>query len=316
MIEVKSLKKSYGRVKAVNNLSFEVRPGEIVAFVGPNGAGKSTTLKVLSTYLQPDSGLVTVNGIDVMRDPFAVRMMIGYQPETSIMYEGMRVDKFLKFIGRAHWLRGAKLKENFDWVVSKCRLEDVLHKRIGQCSKGYHRRITMAMALIHNPDILLLDEPTHGLDPLQVITLREFIMSLKAGKAILFSSHIIQEVEAICDRVLIINDGVLLSDGTPNETAIRIGRPPVAELEAEAPADDLREALENLKYGALKDFRQTAPSGVHAEIQLSTDGLKNEIEQLAAERNWTINSYTERRIELERIFADLVKKSEMGSESS
>ena len=309
MIDVQAVRKSYGAVLAVDNVSFAVKPGEIVAFVGPNGAGKSTVLKMLSTYLPPDAGKILVSGCDAVRDPLAVRRNIGYLPENNILEEGMRVDKFLRFVGKAHWLKGARLKEKFDWVVDRCRLEEVLYKRIGECSKGYHRRIALAIAIIHDPPVLLLDEPSHGLDPLQVMALRDFILSLKTDKAILFSTHIIQEVVAICDRVLIINDGVLLADGTLAGIAIAAGRPPAATCGIDAPPAELRVALAQLKLGGVKSFEETGPNSAQVEMTILDTGFRKELDTMLDSKGWALKFFDEHPLDLEEIFAEIIRKS-------
>jgi ABC-2 type transport system ATP-binding protein len=198
----------------VDRVSFEVGPGEIVGFLGPNGAGKSTLLKMMSTWLPPTSGHIRIAGHDVVSEPLAVRRSLGYLPEHNSLYEGMRVDRFLRFMGRARGLRGAHLAERIAWGVDACTLETVLAKRVEQCSKGFRQRIGVAAALLHDPPVLLLDEPTHGLDPLQVVAFREFLRGLREERAILFSSHILSEVTTISERLLVIHHGHLLADTT------------------------------------------------------------------------------------------------------
>lgn len=217
MIQVRDLTKRYGRTAAVKDISFDVGEGEIVGFLGPNGAGKSTVLKTLSTWLPPSAGEVRIHGHDVVAEPLAVRRSLGYLPEHNALYEGMRVRDLLAFLGRARGLGGALLKQRLEWVTESCHLSDVLGLRVEQCSKGYRQRVGLAGALIHDPPVILLDEPTHGLDPLQVVAFREFLHSLRQGRAILFSSHILSEVAAICERVLIIHQGSLIADANCNE---------------------------------------------------------------------------------------------------
>ena len=212
MIRVDHVTKYYGSTLAVDDVSFEVGVGEIVGFLGPNGAGKSTVLKMISTWLPPTSGTVTVGGYDVTRRPLDVRRVLGYLPEHNALYDGMRVDRFLRFMGRMRGLGGARLRDRTDWVVDACSLEAVLKKRVSECSKGYRQRIGVAASLIHDPPVIVLDEPTHGLDPLQVAAFRDFVLGLREGRAILFSSHVLSEVNAISERLLIINHGVLLAD--------------------------------------------------------------------------------------------------------
>ena len=212
MIRVDNVTKWYGPTLAVDSVSFEVKPGEVVGFLGPNGAGKSTVLKMISTWLPPTSGRVTVAGHDTARAPLAVRRTLGYLPEHNALYDGMRVRAFLEFVGRVRGLEGDRLAARFDWTADRCALHAVLAKRIHQCSKGYRQRIGVAAAIIHDPQVVVLDEPTHGLDPIQVVAFREFVLEMRQDRAILFSSHILGEVMSISDRVLIINHGKLLAD--------------------------------------------------------------------------------------------------------
>ena len=225
MISVESVTRRYGTLTAVDNVSFAVEKNEIVGFVGPNGAGKSTMLKMLSTFLLPTSGKITVAGLDALTEPLAVRRKIGYLAGDTPLYQGMRVDKFLRFIGRARGLRKTDLEQRFSTTVQVCGLEPVLLQRVNQCSTGFRQRIGLATALIHDPPVLLLDEPTHGFDPLQVMAFRKMLQGLRAERAILFSTHIIADVEAISDRVLIIHQGRLLGAGRIAEMATAAGLP-------------------------------------------------------------------------------------------
>jgi ABC-2 type transport system ATP-binding protein len=212
MVQLEEATKWFGPTLAADAVSFEIRAGEIVGFLGPNGAGKSTVLKMISTWLSPSSGKIQVGGREVGEEPLAVRRVLGYLPEHNALYDSMRVDRFLAFMGRMRGLGREVLEERLDWVRRKCDLPAVWRKRIEHCSKGYRQRIGLAAALIHDPEVLLLDEPTHGLDPLQVVAFRELIRELQPGRAILFSSHILAEVIAICGRLLIIQHGRLLAD--------------------------------------------------------------------------------------------------------
>ena len=230
MITVESVTKTYGTLKAVDDVSFEVAGGEIVGFVGPNGAGKSTMLKMLSTYLYPTLGRISVAGFDVVEEPLEVRRRIGYLSGDTPLYRDMRVDEFLRFIGHARGLRNADLERHFDETVDLCGVGDVLAMRVDQCSTGFRQRIGLATALIHDPPILLLDEPTHGFDPLQVLVFREMLRELSRNRVILFSTHIIQEVAALGDRVVIIHNGRLLADDRPEGLSEKTGRP-VNDLE-------------------------------------------------------------------------------------
>ncbi len=213
MITVDSVSKSFGSFTAVDKVSFSLEKDQIVGFVGPNGAGKSTLMRMLATYLHPTGGSMQVCGLDVAKDALAVRQRVGYLPGDTPLYKEMQVDRLLHFVGQAHGLSGKHLKDRMQWVVEACSLTTVLKKRVKECSTGFRKRIGLATALIHDPAVILLDEPTHGLDPLQVVALRELLMSLRKGRTILLSSHIISEVDAISDRLLIIHQGKLLADG-------------------------------------------------------------------------------------------------------
>ncbi|MBI3819917.1 MAG: ATP-binding cassette domain-containing protein [Planctomycetes bacterium] len=219
MIEVDQVTKRYGPVTAVDGVSFKIEPGEIVGFLGPNGAGKSTLLKMISTWLEPTAGHIRVAGHDTKAAPLAVRRSLGYLPEHNALYEGMRVDRFLAFVGAARGVTGAKYTERLEWVVEKCSLQLIMKKRVFQCSKGNKQRIGVAAALLHDPNVIILDEPTHGLDPLQVVAFRDFIREMHVGRSVLFSSHIVAEVLSISERILVIHYGKLLLDAKVTQLA-------------------------------------------------------------------------------------------------
>ena len=225
MIRVDSVTRRYGSLTAVDEVSFAVDQGEIVGFVGPNGAGKSTMLKMLSTFIHPTAGTISIDGLDVVEHPLAVRRRIGYLSGDTPLYQEMRVDKFLRFIARARGLEGDALQQGLAHAVELCGLEDVLTQRVKECSTGFRQRIGLATAMVHDPPVLLLDEPTHGFDPLQVLAFRDTLRSLSQDRAILFSTHIIGDVEAIADRVLIIHQGRLLGDGRVEQLAADAGIP-------------------------------------------------------------------------------------------
>lgn len=209
-IEVKNLVKIYGEQKAVNNISFKVNKGEIVGFLGPNGAGKSTTMKMITGYLQPSDGDALVCDVNVKADPLHTKQKIGYLPESNSLYYEMYVKEYLEFIAEVH--RVENKKEKISQVIQQVGLTPEAHKKIGQLSKGYKQRVGLAAALIHDPEVLILDEPTSGLDPNQIVEIRNVIKELGKNKTVLFSSHIMQEVQAICDRVIIINKGTIVAD--------------------------------------------------------------------------------------------------------
>jgi len=211
-IELKNLEKIYGSQKAVDDISFSLQKGEIVGFLGPNGAGKSTTFKILTGYMQPDNGFAYVCGMNVSDNPLAIRQKIGYLPESNALYVEMYVREYISFIAGVHKL--SQSKKAIDHVIEMTGLKAECTKKIGQLSKGYKQRVGLAAALVHNPEVLILDEPTSGLDPNQIVEIRNVIKEQGANKTVLFSSHVLQEVEAICDRIIIIHHGKIVANNT------------------------------------------------------------------------------------------------------
>ena len=216
-IQVTNLTKVYGTQRAVDGISFSLKPGEIVGFLGPNGAGKSTTMKILTGYLNSTSGTATVADFDVQQQAMPARRAIGYLPEHNPLYLDMYVREFLLFSGKLYGMRGSSLKSRVDEMISLCGLEVEKRKKIGQLSKGYRQRVGLAQSFLHDPAVLILDEPTTGLDPNQIQEIRELIRTAGHNKTVLFSTHIMQEVEALCDRVIIINKGRVVSDSSLEE---------------------------------------------------------------------------------------------------
>ena len=213
MIQVEHLTRRFGELVAVGDVSFAIEPGEIVGFLGPNGAGKSTLLRMLATYLAPSAGAIRIGGVDALADPLGARERTGYLPEHNPLFEGMRADRFLDFLGRVRGLAREERRRRIGWCSERLGLAAVLERPVSECSKGYRQRIGLAGALLHDPPVLLLDEPTHGLDPLQVVAFREFLHEIAAGRAVLFSSHILAEVAAISSRLLVLQQGRLILDG-------------------------------------------------------------------------------------------------------
>jgi ABC-2 type transport system ATP-binding protein len=221
LIEVSHLEKSFGEIRAVRDMSFQVGRGEVLGFLGPNGAGKSTTMKMITGFLEPDSGEVDVAGCRLSRDPVAVKAAIGYLPEGAPLYADMTTGAFLEFVGSMRGLRGQTLRERVAEVVEKVHLESVLEQNLETLSKGFRRRVGIAQAIIHDPPVLILDEPTDGLDPNQKHEVRELIASMAPSKAIVLSTHILEEVEAVCTRAMIIAAGAVVADNTPAELSAR-----------------------------------------------------------------------------------------------
>jgi ABC-2 type transport system ATP-binding protein len=221
MIEIRNLSKRYGALTAVNDISFSVSPGEVLGFLGPNGAGKSTTMKMITGFLAPTAGSISVCGHDVQDDPLAAKAVMGYLPEGAPSYGEMTVRKFLDFIADVRDLSGERRRARLDDVVARLQLESVLEQMIETLSKGFKRRVGLAQALLHDPQVLILDEPTDGLDPNQKHQVRALINDMAKDKIIVISTHILEEVDAVCNRAIIISGGKLLADATPKELAAR-----------------------------------------------------------------------------------------------
>lgn len=216
-ITVRDLTKNYGDQKAVDSISFDVKSGEILGFLGPNGAGKTTTMKIITCYMPQTSGTVEVDGLSTVDNSLDVRRKIGYLPENNPLYHEMNVIEYLEYAAQLHGMKRAQIAHRIREMVHVCGLEDVRHKDIGELSKGYRQRVGLAQAMIHEPDVLILDEPTSGLDPNQIVEIRNLIKQLGRAKTVILSTHILSEVQATCDRVLIINDGKIVADGTPEK---------------------------------------------------------------------------------------------------
>ena len=215
MLEVKDLKKDFGSFHAVKGISFSVKKGEVLGFLGPNGAGKSTTMRMITGFLPPTSGTAVICGHDIQQDPVGAKSCIGYLPEAAPSYRAMKVREFLEFIGSVRGFSGKALKEKVDAVIEKARLTGVASQTIETLSKGYRQRTCFAQAIIHDPAVLIMDEPTDGLDPNQKYTVREMIREMAAEKAIIISTHILEEVDAVCTRAIVIAGGEIKADGTP-----------------------------------------------------------------------------------------------------
>jgi len=249
MIQVESLTMHYGNIVALNEVSFEVPEGQILGLLGPNGAGKTTAMRILTTYLHPTRGTAKVHGLDILENPKEVRRLIGYLPETAPLYPEMQTHEYLRFVGEARGIQGKTLRARLDWVQEACQIKGIWKHALGEISKGYRQRVGLAQALIHDPKVIILDEPTSGLDPLQVIGVRHLIKELAHERTIIFSTHILQEVEVMADRIVIIHEGRVVAQGTQ------------ADLEAEVRArGEIKPAL-NLEDIFIA-FLKPAPGGI------------------------------------------------------
>lgn len=300
-ISIKNLSKNYGAQKAVNDISFNVNKGEIVGFLGPNGAGKSTTMKMITGYLQPDAGSINVSGINVEADVLGAKKKIGYLPEANPLYFEMYVREYLQFVAGVHNIKDAKPK--IEEIIKTVGLSTEAHKKIGQLSKGYKQRAGLAAALIHEPEVLILDEPTSGLDPNQIIEIRNVIKTLSKDKTVLFSSHILQEVEAICDRVIIINKGNIVADDSLKNLQKNDSNLQSVNVE-------FRESIAADKLAELKNVTGITQHTTN-NYQLTTtnpESVRKQLLQLSIDNNWNIVSLqNEGSSSLEEVFRKLTK---------
>src|SRR6184192_849204 len=278
MISVKDLSKRYARNTAVDHISFEVEKGQIIGFLGPNGAGKTTTMRMLTCFLPPSSGTATVAGFDVLEAPFEVKKRIGYLPEAPPLYLEMRTGEYLTFVGRLKGLFGADLQQRVDAVCERCAIGDVKKKLLGKLSKGYRQRVGLAQAIIHNPDVLILDEPTAGLDPKQINETRDLIRQLSGEHTIILSTHILPEVEQTCQQVIIINKGKLVAtDSVSNlQNRARGAESMLVEVASRVGALDttaVGERLEKVAGVRRVTFREKRQTGSTFEVENRKGGL-------------------------------------------
>ena len=311
MIQAEHLTMCYGPVVALDDVSFDVRPGEIVGLLGPNGAGKSTALKILTTYLHPTKGTAKVGGFDVIEEPLHVRRIIGYLPEILPLYMDMEVREYLYFVARARGLRGKQLRERIDAVLDACALRPMYRKIIRELSKGYKQRTGLAQALIHDPDIILLDEPTSGLDPHQILEVRHLIKELAKGKTVILSTHILQEVEATADRIVIINRGRIVGDGSLEDLRERAKTAERAQVTLQAPAEEAKRALANLNSVTRVEL-VGSHDGYNSFVLHARAGSEpwREAAELAHGHNWTLRELRDKPLSLEETFLALTKPAE------
>lgn len=297
-IVVENVSKLYGKQKALNEVSFEVKPGEIVGFLGPNGAGKSTMMKIITAYIPASEGAVKVCGMDVRKEPIKIKSLIGYLAEQNPLYYEMYVKEFLLFIAGIHKLD--KKKERVKEIIEKVGLGLEQHKKIGMLSKGYKQRVGLAQALLHDPEVLILDEPTSGLDPNQLKEIRALIKQIGQEKTVMLSTHIMQEVEAICDRVIIINLGQLVANDTVENIGSVLQSKEQIRVEFEASID--KKALESIK--GVTNVTQVNPNVWTIQHEPDVE-IRNQLFQLAVEKGTTVLTLQKEATKLEDIFKAL-----------
>ncbi len=304
MIEVTSLSKRFGELKAVDDISFKVSRAEVLGFLGPNGAGKSTTMKMITGFIAPDAGSVVVGGDDISRYPVEVKRRIGYLPEGAPLYGDMTVRGFLRFVAEIRGFRGADRQQRIDRVIELVSLASVLEQPIETLSKGFKRRVGLAQAIIHDPEVLILDEPTDGLDPNQKHDVRELIRAMAEDKIIVLSTHILEEVDAVCNRAIIIAAGRIVSDGTPGELVAqsRLHNAVSITVRGHA-ANGMRDDLANLPDVRRVDVVEANDGRLHFQILPEGQTLLIEaVGRMARERGWEVEELRVERGQLDEVF--------------
>ena len=312
MIKVTDLSKNYGPVEAVKSISFDIQDGEIVGFLGANGAGKTTTLKMITGYLVPTEGKIEVNDLNIIDDTHEIQKQIGYLPELNPLYTEMRVYEYFEFLAGIRNITGREFKNALARVVEQCGLNGVIHKNISECSKGYKQRIGLAAAMIHDPKILILDEPVTGLDPNQIVEIRHLIKKLGKEKLVLMSSHILQEIQATVDRIIIIHNGEIVADGTSDELITDAKGMTKLSLEIQGADEneiqDMKAVIPSINITSV----QKNDNSILVSIEYANTGdCRKDVFEYAVNNNWTILEMTASKRNLEDIFRNLTQDGDM-----
>jgi len=308
MLEVNNLSKKFGDFHAVKNLNFQVRKGEVFGFLGPNGAGKTTTMRMVTCFMPPSAGTIRVDGTDISSDSLSVRKRIGYLPENNPIYNEMTVREYLKFVAEIRGIKGAKQESRMAELFSICGLTKMADRQNGKLSKGYRQRVGLAQAMMHDPDLLILDEPMSGLDPNQIVEIRNLIKKMGQEKTVIYCSHILSEVSATCDRILIINDGSIVASGTPDELTKQStrGNRYVARVKADrADAESTFKTLSNVSSVAITGVED---EWVSAEIVVGeNDDIGEAIFKCVVDKGWSLSELKHEAASLEEVFTQLTR---------
>lgn len=304
-VSVENITKSYGFQKAVDGVSFKVHTGEIVGFLGPNGAGKTTTMKIITCFMKPDSGNVKVGGLSVLEYPTVVKKNIGYLPESNPLYKDMAIIDYLAFAAEIQGVPKHLIRERILEMINVCGLRNERHKKIGELSKGYQQRVGLAQAMIHNPEVLILDEPTSGLDPNQIVEIRELIKRIGREKTVILCSHILAEVEATCDRIVIISGGKLVADGTANTLRKQAQNKEILKVVIEdGDRNKIYSALQSIPSIELVDLLPDYTQAFEIQSRAETSSRKA-IFRLCVDNGWSLTEMTPVERKLEEVFRDL-----------
>jgi len=309
MIEINNLTKKINGNTILDNISFSVKKGEVLGFLGPNGAGKSTTMKIITSFWQPTKGKIEVDGVDTAKNSIETRKKIGYLPETVPLYDDMRVYEYLKFVAEMRGLNKDEVKKRLKEVVELCGLKSAIRKPIEELSKGYRQRVGLAQAIMHNPDVLILDEPTTGLDPNQIAEIRDLIKKIGKEKTVIFSTHILSEVSATCDRIIIINKGKITGEGSPEELAKKAGSKEIIYVKIRGFKEDVLKKLNSIEKVSkveIKDKESDKIYGYEIETKEGVD-LREYLSVLVINSGWSILEFNRKKINLEDVFRELTK---------
>jgi len=309
MIEIKNLKKNFGSTKIIDDISFVVKKGEVLGFLGPNGAGKSTTMKMITSFWTPSSGSITIDDVDTQENSLVTRSKIGYLPEHVPLYDDMRVYEYLKFVAEIRGLEKDKIKSRIREVIEVCSLKDVVRKPIDELSKGYRQRVGLAQAIMHNPEVLILDEPTTGLDPNQIVEIRDLIKKLGKEKTVIFSTHILSEVSATCDRAIIINRGKIIAEGTPEELTKKVSGKEVIYVKIKGKKNEVFEKLKHIEnVEQVKEMDKESDDVYGYEI-IPKEGvdLRENLSTTVMKSGWSILEFNKKSVSLEDVFRELTK---------
>ena len=309
MITITNLTKNYGTLNAVDDITFEVEAGEILGFLGPNAAGKTTTMKIITCYMPPTSGTVEVGDLNVFDHSLEIRRMIGYMPEDNPLYPDMNTLDYLQFVSELRGIPTSDRSKRLKHIIEICGVGDVLHQDIGELSKGFRQRVGLARAMVHDPEILVLDEPTVGLDPNQIVEIRNLIKELGKEKTVILSTHILPEVQATCDRVIIIHEGKLVADGTPEELQSSFQGQEIVHILLKAPEDDAAATMNSLENVSKVEEKEVEAGGLRRFAVESQSGVdvRESLFHLAVEKKWTILEMHREQASLENIFRELTK---------
>ncbi len=309
MIKISELTKKYGDKKVLDKISLEVKQGEILGFLGPNGAGKTTTMKIITGFVSPTKGKVKIDKINLTNNSLEVRKKIGYLAENNPLYDDMKVYEFLIFIAKLRGIKKEKIAKKIKEIKEVCGLKEVLNREIGELSKGYRQRVGLAQSMIGNPEILILDEPTTGLDPNQIIEIRELIKKIGRKKTVIFSTHILSEVKEICDRIIIINKGKIVASGTQEELLKKSSSKQTIYVKIKGARDDVFGKIKKINNVAFAKIKDKESDGIYGYEITPKEGvdLREKLSQLVMENNWSILEFRKDGGDLENIFRELTK---------